>query len=308
MNVLQKSVMTMLIIAIMLVGTLVTGVDQGHALAAATYAPRPNELLYRAQIWIHVCNRRNANTDDSVGVSLNGRNTTWLNYPHDDFERNSRFTYDLMLERVRSVADIAYLKIHKRGSDGLAIRAIAFYLNNRQVYTQDFGSSCHSLDNDNGHRRDYTISLNRLRSHSLWRGYRQPPLPTSISRNEIISRIASIVGTGFRTVNPPSPIRSVKWDRANAISVTRRGNRSLAVRLYLEAEIPGPNPSITVKFDLDLSCSNGRLKILSTRPQATVLGITRTAGARIDVDMNIGSSQCPAIRVMNDGTVRLTYP
>jgi len=312
MNTVKNYQRRLFVVFIVIMAALVSlefgGIDQQHVLASSPNSPQPNERIYRAQIMIDICNRKNAGTDDSVGVSLNARNNTWLNYSHNDFERDSQFTYDLMLERVKFVKDISHVKIHKTGSDGIAIQKFSFILNGEPVYEKNFGSSCHSLDNEDGHQREYMVSLNQLRSHTRWQSYQPPPPPPVITHKEIVSRIESIVGNALHIIDPPWPIRAAKWDHANAVKVSRKGSRSLAVHLDFEADVPGPNPSINVKFDLNLACTSGRMSIESTVPKTSVLGKDITISDRISVNMNIGSSGCPQIQINTNGDVRLTYP
>jgi len=280
---------------------------QGNVHAASLEQPRSNDLIYRAQIEIQTCNRKHAETDDAIGVRLNQQNNTWLDYSRNDFERNSTFTYDLMLERVRYIEDISKIELHKRGSHGVILRKFVLRVNGRAIYSKDFGSSCHTLDNDSGYKRSYTVSSNQLRSHSSWQSYDQPPLPPAISRAEIISRIEGIVGNAFRTIDTPVP---VKWDGSNAVKVSRRGPQSLSVKVDLKASIKYlPDDSFDVLFDINLQCNNGRIVIESTRPRTDGLTIgDRTLGDRIIVNMNLGASSCPQIQVTNNGDVNLLWP
>lgn len=283
--------------------------ESGTVLAKSLTAPQAGDMIYRAQIWIKTCHRENSGTDDSVGVSLNSRNNTWLNYSHDDFERNREFTYDLMVERARFVQDITQIRIHKTGSNGLALRSFALIVNGQALYSRDFGSSCHWLDNEDGHRRAYIVTSSQIRNQSLWRNYRSVPPPTLFTRAEIESRIEGIAGNALRAFDIPA-----KWGgiSGRAVEVKRKDAQTLSVDLDFEKRGGITDGlDVDVDFDLKLGCSNGRMTIKSTRPKIStsfdfIYKVDNVPP--ISVDLNIGGAGCPIIRVTNNGDVRLQYP
>ena len=48
-----------------------------------------NVPVWRVQVRLSTCNTDDADTDDGVYAELRNGNQTFLNYPHDDFGRNS---------------------------------------------------------------------------------------------------------------------------------------------------------------------------------------------------------------------------
>ncbi|CAN7769534.1 hypothetical protein LJR290_007451 [Variovorax sp. LjRoot290] len=137
--------------------------------------------ILRAQIRITTADVEDAGTDDSVLVSLNEGNETWLDYGAvqnlatattpstlwggDDFERNSVYTYDLLLDGVSTAGDIKWLVLSKTGSDGLCVKSIELLINGHDTpaFSKDFGR-CVSLDNEGSHERSIGIGFEELRS------------------------------------------------------------------------------------------------------------------------------------------------
>jgi hypothetical protein len=162
---------------------------------ALYYLQRASDPIIRAQVVFWMSHKDHAGTDDAVGVSLNTGNGTWLNYGRDDFERGKYYTYDLSLENLSTFDDISYLNIYKKGDDGMRILDIDLIINGEKVYASNFAEDV-CLDNEGGHSLNYLIPRSELEMHPNWRdrGVFKPSLPFIIPREEMESRLESIVG------------------------------------------------------------------------------------------------------------------
>lgn len=144
---------------------LATFGSQNRALAA----PPDSTPVWRAQLRLAIANVSDAGTDDDVQVQLNVKNSTWLDYARNDFERNKTYTYDLALTKVTKLEEITKLRIRKTGTDAICVRSVTLLINGKTIYSKTFGntqSTCQWLDNGDGHPNSFSISSATLRAHS----------------------------------------------------------------------------------------------------------------------------------------------
>ena len=228
----------------------------------ALTAKRGSPGVYRAQLRLRMADVEDAGGDDKLGVNLNtnalGYNHTGINYAHDDFERNSDFTYDLNLNSIGKLHDISNIKITKYGSDALCIRSFSLLVNGVDVFTRNYGNTsatCHWMDSDDGHSNTLNVTHAELRAASSFANF-QPPFPSlSVPKAEMISRIESLMGDLIWNSG------EVKWGKIynNSGVETWRGNASnkLHVDLDLEGTINNfPNPEVDVDFDMVINFEN----------------------------------------------------
>lgn len=247
-----------LVLALTLAALVATFGSQNHVLAA----PPETTPIWRAQFRLVVADVSDAGTDDDVQIQLNTNNSTWLDYARNDYERNSTFTYDLMLTNARRLGDITMLRIYKNKTDAICVRSMTLIINGRTIYSKDFGNTqttCKWLDNDDGHPNAYIVSGTTLRGHPAWQGFIQPAVPTTLTRGELESRIEGAVGDRIQS-------NALMWGDASynlfgrGVEVTKKSSKSVHVDLDLAYDLPGPyNPEVDVDFDLAFSCSSGKV-------------------------------------------------
>ena len=232
--------------------------------------------VWRAQLVVRTTDRSDANTDDSVSVSLNGSsvpsgNLTWLDYGRDDFERGTEYTYDLNLDAIDDMSDITRINLTKEGDDGLCISGLALKVNGIEVFNQDFGAAanCKVLDSDSGHSRTHSVSHDELRAHPAWSSYNHDAalfaLAFGIPNAELESRVESMVGHGLHDTE-------LHWGHiyGDAVEVTRGCPAGVEpcttahVDLDLAKDSWLPDPEVDVDFDLDFVCSDGALTITTS--------------------------------------------
>jgi hypothetical protein len=234
-------------------------------------------------------------------------NSTWLDYPRDDFERGRRESYDLNLNGVSELSDITHVYLSKTGDDAWCLRSLALKVNNQLVYDQSFASErggCRWLDDDDGHKLQFAVSHAGLRDHSAWGRYDHTAALLAlglqgIPNAELVSRFEGIVGD---TING----NEAYWGKISgaAVEVTRGCPASQAtcqklhVDLDLAASVPGPNPEVDIDFDVDVACKDGDLNIhtdnfkvnadSSVLWELTSLGLIELLDNRIDEEVRHG--------------------
>jgi hypothetical protein len=226
-----------------------------------------NRQLWRAQLTVGVADVSNAGTDDAVVVRLNSPGTahylpalheTWTDYSRDDFERGSRFTYDLVLDGLTEFSDITMLSLHKDGTDGLCIEDVELIINDVPVFDAAF-DSCHWIDGDDGHSDTLTFFHDELRAHPHWQSYETPYPPFEIPREEIVSRVEAMVGHSIHGTD-------LYWGNSygnHAVEVGYVADDRLHVNVDLAADAPLGDPDVGVDFDLALSvtCSGDDVEL-----------------------------------------------
>ena len=112
-------------------------------MVSANAAPKEDDPVWRLQLEVSVANVGDAGTDDPVFVQFGNGKRFIMNYGHDDFERGSRFMYDLMPNNVQTVGDIQSMRIFKERDNGLALKALKLLVNGVPIFTRDYGASPH---------------------------------------------------------------------------------------------------------------------------------------------------------------------
>ena len=215
--------------------------------------------VYRAELYVKVCNKEHAGTGNDVRVQLNGTNSTWLDYARNDFERNDGFTYDLSLDGVGRFGDITRLRIAKTGDDGLCLKTIKLRMNEKVVFSKTY-SSGRWLDNAGGHSREVVFDRAALTADPGWTSYTLPASPAiTLSNGELESRIESAVGNALRT---PGSER-VRWGRISgeAVMVYYLSPKKVGVDLDLMAVVDNwADQTVDVDFKLALKCTDGKIE------------------------------------------------
>jgi hypothetical protein len=220
-------------------------------------------LIYRAQLRVRTADRKDANTDDAVQVRLNGRNATWMDQPGDDRERGDLFTYDLMLtdpsgiSTLSRVRDITMLEVTKTGSDGWCFTTLDLMINGKSIYSQSFGEG-KWLDNDKGRRAVYQGSRTALRRNGSWKNYTTPKPNPVITRSELESRIAAIVGHHLHFDE------GIKWGKLHGrgVEVSQKDTQTVHIDLDLQSVVNNlPDPEVDVDFDVHIYAADGELNL-----------------------------------------------
>jgi PLAT/LH2 domain/CARDB len=280
--------------------------------------------VWRAQIRLVTGNITDAGTDDSVKVELNNGNRTWIDYGRDDFERNDDFTYDLNLDNISKISDIRMLKISKPGGDGWCLRSLELIINGQPIYSassQQFYYGCW-LDDVGTDHTSIRISDVALHKHLLWKNYQQPSPSPVIKREEMESRIESIMGDTIY-------YNSLRWGHisVHAVEATRLDDQALHVDLDLEYLFDHlANPEVDVDFDLRFSCQEGKINIKSENvvfnvdspwwEEVLTLGFVELIDSKvrrgienafkpISKNIDTGTSACPNITVLTNGDILL---
>ncbi len=292
--------------------------------------PGPSEdtSIWRAQLRMVVADVDDAGTDDSVKVQLNDGHQTWLDYGRDDFQRDSDFTYDLVLTNLAKLDDIKYLRITKEGTDGLCLKSFELLVNGKRIYSQNLAVGrvpCRWLDGDDGHAPSLTVARQTLRAHTLWQQYTQPFPPLVIPREELESRIESILGDKLHGTK-------LYWGHISgrAVEVTRKDDHTVHVDLDLAYDLDNWfDPEVDVDLDMGLACSSGKISLTGSNVQVHVdanwvtdvlsLGLVNIAEHYIDGRINdglknftykteVGVPLCPTITVRPNGDVAFSLP
>jgi hypothetical protein len=235
-----------------------------------------SQPLSRVRLEIRVADVDGAGTTDRVGVSLNDTqwgNFTGLNYSIDDFGRGSTFEYDLDMNGIPELHDIANITIRKYGNDSLCLRSIRLLLNEVTAVSKVFGNTSTTCKNLNGSSTTtgrFSVPHAELRSTSSFINWVPPPLTlanATIPQEEIEERLEGIMGDMIWS----SP--DVQWGEKRGteyveVSDNEDDPQSLDVDYDLEAKVPLTNPEVdvdlTLRFDLVDGPSGWQLLIEST--------------------------------------------
>ena len=290
--------------------------------------PPGDTPIWRVQLRMVVADVDDAGTDDSVKVELNDGHQTWLDYGRDDFQRDSDFTYDLVLTNLAKLDDINYIRITKVGTDGLCLKSFDLLVNGKRIYSQNLAVGrvpCRWLDGDDGHAPSLTVAGTTLRAHSLWQQYTQPFPPLVIPREELESRIESIIGDKLHGTK-------LYWGEISgrAVEVTRKDDHTVHVDLDLAYSLDNWfDPEVDVDLDLGLACSGGKISLTASNVQVHVdanwvtdvlsLGLVNIAEHYIDGRINdglknfsfkteVGVPLCPTMTVQSNGNIVFSLP
>ncbi len=231
-------------------------------------------FLFGAQVQIKVANRDNADTNDPVAVRLNSPrgfgfrpsgNETWLNHGHDDFERGSTFTYDLLIPG--RLSDITGVSLIKDGTDGLCVESLKLTLNVTDddpgftVLDRDFSTEsagCHWVDDDDGHESVLSFSHSELRQSSQWPasegqwcGSKQNcvasifPMQLSTLEHRLEGAIGHLLHFTDKADWPPQPAVGLPPPRRVKLSVV--DYRTARIRIQVRGEAPIlPDPNVVM--------------------------------------------------------------
>ena len=227
--------------------------------------PRESTEVVRAQVELSVCDLRAAGTGDPVGVSLGGT-VTWLDYPGPDLQRRGRYRYDLLLDGVRTLADIRQLAMSKAGSDDLCLSQLLLIINGRPIFSRAFGGGAwlHTT---------LVTSGAELRANASWERYDfsmaewVSTTGAVLLRREVLDRVESGVATAIHDAG-------LSWnDRTTPpIDIARKDDATLRVTAQLTRPVPfWFDEQLVLTFDLSV-CQEGQAEVIAS-------GVTLSGGA-----------------------------
>jgi hypothetical protein len=198
-----------------------------------------------------------AGAGSHLEISLNPDNKTRLYPAYSNL--GTTYRYDLILDHVQSLRDIAWIRIFKPTNNSSTLKELTLYVNGRAVYNVEYDGAGLSLGPNSYH----FVMSPQLRLHALWRSYATPAPPQLISGTEILHRVESIVGDfirgdALRSGWLPAPLFWRTADIGHAIRVTGNGPRMVKVELALKY-YQAVEYRVDVEFDLEFSCAGGRL-------------------------------------------------
>jgi len=245
-----------------------------------------NIPVWRLQLRVKVANIANADTENPLRIRMgdNGEHLAvenFLDYGHDDFERNSDFTYDLNIGHIRELSDITDLSIINYGEqDVIFIEEINLLVNEHEAFSRHFGiTSTSALRLGLG---GYRVEHADLRSNPSWQAFvsssltsltfNLPPISSAgngqfqiiIPPEQIVSRIESFVGHMLHT---GSLSGSFEWGYlyGPAVEIKQINSSTIHVDLDMEATINNwPNPELDIDFDIEVAkrCNNAERKLI----------------------------------------------
>lgn len=221
--------------------------------------------MIRAQIRLRTANITNADTEDSVAVLLNSAtslyavpsgNKTWLDYPHDDFERGADFLYDLSLGHVSEIGDINMISIQKSGGDAWCLAGFDLIINNKAPVGADSGTvlftrsfenlpgGCLWLTDASPSSNMFTVSFPELRATPGW--YTLNPLLLPLFNiEETTSQLSAVLGDMMHGT-------ALFWGPNGSVKLSSRVDQNaLHVDATMKAEADKAfNPEVYVSLDL----------------------------------------------------------
>jgi hypothetical protein len=153
-------------------------------------APRETDAVFLAELKLRVCDADYAATGSTIRATLTywGAYTT-LDYPRNDFQRGTEFTYVMSLDGLRTFADIQELSIGNLGTDQLCLDRIQLIVNGSLIFER-----LGEVRLDSAATRAINIGHSELRSHPLWVNWHQ-----EFGRHFDLALLNRIVAAGVAT-------------------------------------------------------------------------------------------------------------
>jgi hypothetical protein len=252
-----------------------------------TAATIDGRKVSRLRLRIRTANVSDANTDDSVNMSLRDHDLggTWLDYGRDDFERADDFTYELSLadlfDGIQDLSEINHIYLFKPGDDGWCIQSVSLIAETLngvdqgvELFSKTYGSTsstCRWLD---GSQNYVVIGRPELRAHPAWQAYQAPIPPLSLHRIDLEKRIEGMVGDILHDNVPVDTAVywgsiDVSWtgsalDGDSHVRVVKRDGTAVQVVFQIYADTPlSGGVTATLSFDLRFT---GRCRTSTTPP------------------------------------------
>jgi hypothetical protein len=215
--------------------------------------------VWRVQLRVRIADVANAGTDRWVAVSLNpnptdgipGGSWTGINYPIDDLERKSDFTYDLSQTGIATLHDITQIGIGTNyWDDAFCLRDIQLIVNGAVAFQRVWGNTNSTCKWIAGSTNPLFVLIpkSELRASPFFAGFRSPMPNLLVGKDEIVSRLESMIGSLFWGRN------DVEWRDPSdgpAVEISQHDGQSLHVKLHLVGVQDNlPDPDVEVSFDV----------------------------------------------------------
>jgi PLAT/LH2 domain-containing protein len=234
--------------------------------SSAHHGPDESMGIVRAQLELSVCELPSAGTEDPVSAGLKGGGSvqlTWLDHPGRDFERGSRYAYDLSLDDTRTLADVAELEVSKTGNDDLCLRELRLIVNQKTIFIRTF-SEGRWLSQRTGNR--IRITRAELRANSAWQGYSWSlsewiaATSGAVAPAEVVERLQSCIATAMHDLG-----LGWKDGALQPLTLRRHDDSSLSARVELVHPVAyWMDTDVVLELDLGL-CRGGHAAPSITR-------------------------------------------
>lgn len=231
--------------------------------------------IYRLQLAIRTGVTHSAGTDSPVFVKLNDKSEKfYLVKAIDNFVEDDMNFYDILIDELKEIRDIHFIKLGVDGNDGVCFKEIHLYINNCRVYYKQLSNQKEGIciDNNNESLPDsLMISYLMLRGSHEW-NYNSDRrlgiwLPSNIiSKDWLISLIECSVGNQLYQEGG-----SIKWGTKGSTLTNNTlwgtgvetkviNPTTIHVDLDLEADKSYlPNPEVDVDMDIEFVCKNNKV-------------------------------------------------
>lgn len=189
------------------------------------------EDIDRIQVKIRTSKARYSGTDDPVTIKLNHRNQTILDYPQDDFEIGSEFTYDLRTAGVETLSDIEYIRISKTGENEWRLDRLVLYINGNQVFEKIWAEG-YVLDNEPSEDRLRVTLLPAELHKETWSIAYTGDARQSIHRNELSLRLTGLIGSIMKETAGANS-SSILW-KGKAIVLSYLDDKTIKVECFIK--------------------------------------------------------------------------
>jgi hypothetical protein len=240
--------------------------------------------VLRIQLQVNIANKEDAGSDPARIYANLGNNTlTFMDYSHDDFERNTKFKYDLNLGDIDQSWDIQFFSFHKEGGSSLIIDSFVLWINNTPVFKKGYSGGYEIT----GQYHNMLISLEEIRNQNLWQnfissslienvapylgesleigdadplGYADVTADMKIEAAEMRSRLEGMVG--HTNVASRTPEMTIGWGdttylipkwRYTVFHLKKKDENSLQMEMKLKANPSGIMPVFTLYVTIDLN-------------------------------------------------------
>jgi len=222
--------------------------------------------IWFAQVSFKVCDQASAGTNDVVLLDLGSGSTMRLDLPGHWFRRNKKYQFAIVPGLVSKSGDIGYLRLSKKGTNGLCLSQLQLRLNKAIVFQADFPGG-QWLDQPSN---KLEFSLDELKASPHWGEHKQR-VGLSLTSDDLHDVLWAMVAQSIY-------LDGLEWGSGPAVNIGPVNvypfNASRAsVVLYLEKPISAaPDVNLQVSFYLNISCGSGD-------PALTVSNVTVSAEA-----------------------------
>ena len=240
--------------------------------------------VLRIQLQVNIADMEDAGSDPARIYANLGNNTlTFMDYSHDDFERNTKFKYDLNLGDIDQSWDIQFFSFHKEGASSLTIDSFVLWINNTPVFKKGYSGGYEIT----GQYHNMLISLEEMRNQNLWQnfissslienvapylgesleigeadplGYADVTADMKIEAAEMRSRLEGMVG--HTNVATRAAEMTMGWGdttylipkwRYTVFHLKKKDDNSLQMEMKLKANPSGVMPVFTLYVTIDLN-------------------------------------------------------